>query len=105
MVGGARASLARSLEHPAHLVVFDVLHTPDEGDVRRKPLRERRLLLEGLLAGAPPQLVLCPQTTDVEQAREWLETWPSAVGVEGLVVKGLDQRYSGGKRYWGKLKY
>src|SRR4051812_24173666 len=38
MVGGLRTTIGRSLEPPAHLVAFDVLHTPRRRDVRRLPL-------------------------------------------------------------------
>jgi ATP-dependent DNA ligase len=104
MAGSARAVLAHSLEYPAHLVAFDVLHTPHEGDVRHLPLADRRVVLEQILAGAPPQLALCPQTSSAATAREWLTTWPAA-GVEGLVIKGLGEPYRGGQRSWAKLRH
>lgn len=81
---GAHRILDAVAEFPAHYVVFDALQVPPGLDVRARPLIERRALLEQLLAGVPPQLPLSPQTTSVEQAHEWLETWP-AVGVEGLL--------------------
>jgi ATP-dependent DNA ligase len=104
MAGSARAVLAQSLAHPAHLVAFDVLHTPHEGDIRALPLRDRRVVLEQILAGAPPQLALCPQTRSADTAREWLETWPAA-GVEGVMIKGSGEPYRGGRRDWAKLRH
>ena len=68
---------------PASLVVFDVL--ADAGcDLTGRPLRERRVRLEQLLAGAPPALALCPQTCDVDQARVWFDEL-AVTGVEGLL--------------------
>ena len=66
---GPRRILDAVAEFPAHYVVFDVLQVPPDLDVRAKPLHERRALLEQLLAGAPPQLPLSPQTSSLEQAR------------------------------------
>ncbi|MBT1186057.1 hypothetical protein HET69_19125 [Streptomyces sp. CJ_13] len=37
-------------------------------------------------------------TTDPDTAWEWLEGWTVVSGVEGLVVKVLDQRYRPGAR-------
>jgi ATP-dependent DNA ligase len=84
LAAGARTVVDWAMKHPAHLVLFDVLQAPPDVDVRARPLRERRALLEQLLDRAPPQLALSPQTTSIEQAREWLATWPAA-GVEGLL--------------------
>ncbi|MEU4359307.1 ATP-dependent DNA ligase [Streptomyces virginiae] len=61
---------------------------------------ERRRRLEVLFAAraltAP--WTLCPMTTDPDKAREWLEDWTDVTGVEGLVVKALNQRYRPGAR-------
>src|SRR3712207_8961364 len=56
--------------HPAHLVAFDVLQV-DGREVLDQPLTARRAALADVLADAPPQLTLCPQTTDPAEAREW----------------------------------
>ncbi|MGR4880659.1 hypothetical protein ACIPUC_14755 [Streptomyces sp. LARHCF249] len=37
-------------------------------------------------------------TTDPDKAREWLEDWTDVTGVEGLVVKAMNQRYRPGAR-------
>jgi ATP-dependent DNA ligase len=47
---------------------------------------------------------LSPATTDLEQAQEWLRDLP-VTGLEGLVIKGADQPYEGGKRQWLKVKH
>ncbi|MGT2530424.1 hypothetical protein ACU4GG_27545 [Streptomyces nojiriensis] len=41
-------------------------------------------------------------TTDPELAATWYETLPAS-GIEGLVVKRLDQPYPAGRRGWRKL--
>ena len=90
---------------PANLVVFDLL-AADGDDLRREPLRVRRRRLEDLLADAEPPLMLSAATTDREQAQEWLTKYAAAhVGIEGIVAKGLAQRYRGGARDWLKYRY
>jgi hypothetical protein len=87
------------------VVLFDLLqqrNTP----LLRAPLSFRREALEELFADqqltAP--WALCPQTRDRDQALEWLRTWPEAGAAEGIVVKGLGQRYEPGRRAWWKLR-
>ncbi|WP_346534376.1 ATP-dependent DNA ligase [Micromonospora sp. DPT] len=99
--GTGRDALARS--HPAHYVLFDLLSAPPGLPMLDKPLAERRALLTSLLADAPAQLTLSPQSTDVGQATEWLHTW-TAAGIEGLMIKRLDSRYEPGKRGWQKYR-
>ena len=86
-------------------MVFDVLAAGGD-DLRGEPLRVRRRRLEDLLADAQPPLMLSPATTDREQAQEWLTKYAAAhVGIEGIVAKGLGQRYRGGARDWLKYRY
>ncbi len=88
--------------HPATLVCFDLLQ--DAGDVLiDEPLTRRRARLEARLAGAPTALALCPQTTDPDVARQWMDDL-APTGVEGLVVKDLAGRYRPGRPGWWKLK-
>lgn len=99
---GARQA-ARS--RPAHLIVFDVLETAD-GPLLDEPYSARRLVLEELFAAgilAEP-FVLCPATTDRATAEEWLDPAWGAAGIEGVVVKGLAQRYMPGRRGWLKVR-
>ncbi|MEV4705469.1 ATP-dependent DNA ligase [Actinoplanes sp. NPDC049316] len=94
------AEIAR---RPANLVLFDVLAAAGE-DLTARPLRERRARLEALLMDAPPTLVLCPQTTDVEVARTWFDEY-HVTGAEGLVVKDLASPYRVGRTgAWWKVK-
>ncbi|WP_051833552.1 hypothetical protein [Streptomyces katrae] len=45
-------------------------------------------------------------TTDPDKAREWLEDRTDVTGVEGLVVKAMNQRYRPGARdrAWIKIR-
>jgi ATP-dependent DNA ligase len=98
-----RGLSALAVRSPAYLVAFDVLAWRGE-DVRSRPLRTRRQLLEELLAGEPDRIVLCPQTGDVDEARRWL-TETLAIGAEGLVVKAPGSQYRGGRnKAWRKLR-
>ncbi|MEU9014713.1 ATP-dependent DNA ligase [Streptomyces sp. NPDC048479] len=95
------ALLAR--EQPTHLVAFDLLQHAG-AEMLTWSYAERRASLESLFQGHGLQApwALTPSTTDRALAQEWLTEW-TAVGVEGLVIKGLDQTYQPGRRGW--LKY
>ncbi|WP_454857567.1 ATP-dependent DNA ligase [Promicromonospora soli] len=98
---GPRSAAAHAAQHPASYAAFDILAL-DDHDTRDLPFDERRELLEQL-ATTPP-LNLSPVTDDATLAAEWFETY-TAVGVEGLVVKGGAQPYPAGKRDWLKIKH
>ncbi len=86
------------------LMAFDVLATGDT-DMRTKPLRDRRAVLEQLAGSWRPPLQLTPQTADPAEAQRWLEEYAAAdVGMEGLVAKGAGQRYLPGQRGWVKIR-
>lgn len=89
---------------PAHFVAFDLLRFGAEGSLVGRPYVARRAALESLFAEHElgPPWVLCPSTTDPGVAEGWL-SW-SAVGMEGLVFKRLDQRYAPGRRGWRKYR-
>ncbi|MFF4369836.1 ATP-dependent DNA ligase [Streptomyces sp. NPDC001594] len=95
------AALARTL--PASYAAFDVLELAGL-DVRAQPYARRRALLLDLLAPLGPPLQPVPMTTDPELAETWYETLPAS-GIEGLVVKRLDQPYPSGRRAWRKLRH
>ncbi|WP_079072776.1 ATP-dependent DNA ligase [Streptomyces canus] len=98
------ATAARAAEQwPAHFVAFDLLRAGT--DLTSQPYRTRRAALERLFADHSLQApwTLCPSTTDPKKAAEWLE-W-SAVGLEGLVFKRLDQQYVSGFRAWRKYRF
>ena len=82
-------------------VVFDLLEV-DGNDLRARPYRERRAVLEGI-ALAPP-LTLVESTADRAVALRWWEDY-RAVGIEGLVAKKLDDPYRPGQRDWQKLRH
>ncbi|MFE2166563.1 ATP-dependent DNA ligase [Streptomyces sp. NPDC059447] len=98
----ARAAvLAQSL--PASYAAFDVLELAGL-DLRPRPYERRRALLVDLLLPLGPPLQPVPMTTDPELAATWYETLPAS-GIEGLVVKRLDQPYPAGRRGWRKLRH
>lgn len=64
----------------------------------------RRQRLEQLAGSWVPPLQLTPVTDDLDEARDWFEVLPGAMGVEGLVVKGAASRYAPGRRdAWVKV--
>ena len=88
---------------PACYAVFDVLAINGR-DVRGKPYRERRALLEDLLSRQLPNgLLLVPVTNDFAVARSWILNHTSA-GVEGVVAKRLDETYRSNGRTWSKIR-
>ena len=91
-------------ECPAHYVLFDLLADGGGQVILDLPLSERRARLERLLAGAPAQLTLTPQTSDIRQVADWLLNWTVAAGIEGVVSKRLDGRYEPGRRGWCKFR-
>ncbi|MFD3697730.1 ATP-dependent DNA ligase [Streptomyces sp. NPDC058646] len=93
--------LAQSL--PASYAAFDVLELAGL-DLRARPYERRRALLVDLLLPLGPPLQPVPMTTDPELAATWYETLPAS-GIEGLVVKRLDQAYPAGRRGWQKLRH
>lgn len=98
----ARAAvLARTL--PASYAAFDVLELAGL-DLRARPYEHRRALLVDLLLPLGPPLQPVPMTTDPELAETWYETLPAS-GIEGLVVKRMDQPYPAGRRGWQKLRH
>lgn len=98
----ARAAvLAQTL--PASYAAFDVLELAGL-DLRSRPYERRRTLLVDLLLPLGPPLQPVPMTTDPELAETWYETLPAS-GIEGLVVKRMDQPYPAGRRGWQKLRH
>jgi hypothetical protein len=80
---------------PAHYVVFDLVHA-DATDLTGWSYARRRAALEALFTDRQLEapLTLCPSTTDPSVARGWLE-W-TAVGLEGLCFKRLNEPYTAG---------
>jgi hypothetical protein len=71
-------------------------------DIRQQRWTTSRSRLESLAGWVPP-LQLTPVTFDVDEAREWYEVLPRAMGVEGLVIKARRGRYEPGRREWWKV--
>jgi ATP-dependent DNA ligase len=95
------ATLAKAT--PAAFVAFDVIAVGGK-DVRASPQRERRVLLERLLAGVKPPIHLTPMTRDSAVASEWLSRFEGA-GLDGVIVKPDHGTYEPGKRAMIKVKH
>lgn len=100
-----RRAAALAVSEPAHLVLWDVLETARDGDLRRRPLKERRKVLERLFRRVPKgsPLTLAAQTGDEDVALTWYEDMV-IVGVEGIVIKPAQGLYVPGARGWFKYK-
>jgi ATP-dependent DNA ligase len=90
-------------ETPASFVAFDLL-AADGRDLRAAPQRERREILERLLAGIGPPLYLTPMTLDRDTAVRWLEQFEGA-GLDGVIAKPSSSPYQPGKRAMIKVKH
>ncbi|MGW8395849.1 ATP-dependent DNA ligase [Streptomyces lydicus] len=101
--GRTAARLAE--EMPAHFIAFDVLQV-DGQELLQTPYNERRAHLETLFAEhhltAP--WTLCPETADLALARDWLTSWTEVPGIEGLLIRGSQQRYLPGVRALIKVR-
>jgi ATP-dependent DNA ligase len=91
-----------SRETPALFIAFDLVALEDD-DLRARPFRERRALLQRLLATASPPLLLSPLTDDRAEAEHWLEAYQGA-GVDGVVAKHEELPYEEGARRMVKVK-
>ena len=79
-------------EIPAEFIAFDVLLWKGK-PVHELPLAKRRKELEKVAKG----FRLSPATTDLDQARGWLDTFEAA-GLDGVIAKRLDLPYRPGSR-------
>ncbi|MEU3953602.1 ATP-dependent DNA ligase [Streptomyces achromogenes] len=104
-VSGGRTAARLAQEMPAHFIAFDVLQI-DGQELLRVPYGERRAQLEQLFTDRALSVpwTLCPETTDVATAQEWLTSWTRVPGVEGLVIRGSGQRYLPGARALYKVR-
>jgi ATP-dependent DNA ligase len=88
-----------SQEHPAKLIVFDLLVDERGNSLADLDLKKRRPKLEAFAKKYFPkseQIVLSPQTRDAKLAREWLST--SGLQLDGVIAKRLDLPYQTGER-------
>jgi ATP-dependent DNA ligase len=95
------AKLAK--ETPASFVAFDLLAARGR-DLMAEPQRERRKVLEALMAGVGPPLYLTPMTLDRRTAARWLDQFEGA-GLDGVLAKPLEGPYQPGKRTMIKVKH
>lgn len=88
-----RGASGLAAKWPASYGAFDVLQLDGEERLTR-PYAERRAVLEALFEeyGLTALWTLCPMTTDLAKAREWLQTWTDVSGVEGIVCKPLTSK-------------
>jgi ATP-dependent DNA ligase len=81
-------------EHPALMIVFDLLADASGTSLLNSPLQERRKELE-LFAQknlkSSDQIRLSPATTDIKQARKWFDSPGS--NLDGIIAKRLDLPY------------
>ncbi|WP_318275390.1 ATP-dependent DNA ligase [Streptomyces pharetrae] len=100
-----RSAAQAAAEAPAYLIVFDIMEA-DGTELLARPYRHRRAVLEERFARGDltAPFTLCPNTIDRAVAQEWLDPAWGAAGIEGVMVKGLDQPYLPGKRAWIKVR-
>ncbi|MEU3721508.1 ATP-dependent DNA ligase [Streptomyces sp. NPDC031705] len=101
----ARSAPALVARWPALYVAFDVLQA-DGTDLTALPYAERRRRLEVLFAARAltSPWTLCPMTTDMAMAADWLDSWTDVAGLEGVVAKPMGAPYQSGRRAWTKIK-
>jgi ATP-dependent DNA ligase len=90
-------------ETPASFVAFDLL-AADGRDLMSTPQRQRRALLEALMAGLGPPIYLTPMTWDRPTAVRWLDQFEGA-GLDGVIAKPSESPYLPGKRAMIKVKH
>ncbi len=105
-IGRQKLSAKILSEAPAAFMAYDVLELSG-ADLRERPLRERRALLEDLLRGRSERLPLsaaveAPSWAGLRELREGSRDR----GVEGLMLKRWTSAYQGGRRRgdWWKWK-
>ena len=90
-------------ETPSAFVGFDLLAAGGR-DLRDAAQRERRDLLEQLLADVASPVHLTPMTRDRAVAAEWLNQFEGA-GLDGVMAKPESAPYQPGKRAMFKVKH
>jgi ATP-dependent DNA ligase len=88
---------------PASIVFWDVVCV-DDRDLRATPFRDRRALVESLLARAEPPVHLTPATRDRATATDWFRRFEGA-GLDGVMAKPLSGAYEPNKRVMLKVKH
>jgi ATP-dependent DNA ligase len=88
---------------PASFVAFDLLAVNGKSKMDA-PQRQRRVLLEKVLAKARAPLHLTPMTEDRALAAQWLDPFEGA-GLDGVIAKPAANAYQPGKRAMLKIKH
>jgi len=93
-----------SREHPAQVVVFDLLADGHGHSLLNKPFTQRRAALEAAFKEIkrPSNFVLSKATASPITARSWLKH--VGHGLDGIVAKRLDLPYQPGQRAMQKFK-
>jgi ATP-dependent DNA ligase len=93
-----------SREHPAQVVVFDLLANGQGQSLLDRPFRDRRAALEAAFGriGKTSSFVLSKATTSHDTARKWLKD--VGHGLDGIVAKRLELSYRPGERVMQKFK-
>ncbi|MCL1595677.1 MAG: ATP-dependent DNA ligase [Actinomycetia bacterium] len=92
-----------SAETPAAFVAFDVLALGNDSFVEA-PFSDRRTALEKMATSFAHPVHLAPATRDPEQAMQWFDEFEGA-GLDGLIIKPLEDPYVFNKRSQLKLKH
>jgi bifunctional non-homologous end joining protein LigD len=88
-------------QHPAMLLVFDVLHL-DGRSTRPLPYSERRALIEELALDGPAWRT--PGSVVGERPEDFV-AWVEELGLEGVVAKRLNSTYIPGRRCTAWVKH
>jgi ATP-dependent DNA ligase len=93
-----------SRQHPAQVVVFDLLADKNGRSLLDKPFSDRRAALEAAFKqiGRIDSFVPSKATTSRDTARGWLKRLGH--GLDGIVAKRLDSPYRPGERAMQKFK-
>ncbi len=95
----------KAKEYPLKVFLFDVLYVDGE-DVRNKPFKERRNILEKIIK--PGETLKLAEEIITDNAEELKEFFEDAIsrGLEGIVAKDLNAPYTTGARKfaWIKMK-
>jgi ATP-dependent DNA ligase len=93
-----------SSQHPAQIVVFDLLADEDGRSLLERPFGDRRAALEAMFKkiGKSSCFVLSKATTSRETAHGWLKRLGH--GLDGIVAKRSDLPYQPGERAMQKFK-
>src|SRR5699024_5777157 len=88
---------------PVHLFAFDMLRSPDRGDVQDLSYVDRRALLEQLRPGAHLQMPEALGTSSDLGVQDAVDI-SRELGLEGVVAKRRDSTYRPGRRTHSWLK-